>query len=263
MAEQRNAPVTATGANCFKEAVCIDAGRIFDSCTDKDCLSDLQVFFTDRTQPVIDNALSAKVKDVDIITVFLDVEPVPFNKGFYSVDITFFFKVTVAAYTSPVIPPVYVHGVAAFSKKVILYGSDGNVKVYTSTDPRNSLDRDNMNMPKASISVVEPMVLDSKLVEYCPGHALDCSISLPHCVCGQFEGDFAACQPKKAMLVSIGLFTIVQLERNVQMMIPVYDYAVPEKESNTTSDDPCEVFKKIKFPVNQFFPPKLTEANQL
>lgn len=34
MAEQRNAPVNATGANCFKEAVCIDAGRIFDSCTD-------------------------------------------------------------------------------------------------------------------------------------------------------------------------------------------------------------------------------------
>ena len=46
MAEQRTAPVTATGANCFKEAVCIDAGRIYDSCTDKDCLTDLQVFFT-------------------------------------------------------------------------------------------------------------------------------------------------------------------------------------------------------------------------
>ena len=139
MAEQRNAPVNATGANCFKEAVCIDAGRIFDSCTDKDCLSDLQVFFTDRTQPVIDNAISAKVKDLDIITVFLDVEPVPFNKGFYSVDITFFFKVSVAAYTSPVIPPAIIHGVAAFSKKVILYGSDGNVKVYTSTDSRTNL----------------------------------------------------------------------------------------------------------------------------
>lgn len=37
MAEQRNAPVNATGANCFKEAVCIDAGRIFDSCTDVHC----------------------------------------------------------------------------------------------------------------------------------------------------------------------------------------------------------------------------------
>ena len=34
MAEQRTAPVTATGANCFKEAVCIGAGRIYDSCTE-------------------------------------------------------------------------------------------------------------------------------------------------------------------------------------------------------------------------------------
>lgn len=75
MAEQRTAPVTATGANCFKEAVCIDAGRIYDSCTDKDCLTDLQVFFTDRAQPVIDSAMSIKCKDVEIITVYLDVEP--------------------------------------------------------------------------------------------------------------------------------------------------------------------------------------------
>lgn len=23
--------------NCFKEAVCVDAGRVYDSCCDKDC----------------------------------------------------------------------------------------------------------------------------------------------------------------------------------------------------------------------------------
>ena len=32
------------------------------------------MFFTDRAQPVIDNALSVKCKDVEIITVYLDVE---------------------------------------------------------------------------------------------------------------------------------------------------------------------------------------------
>ena len=32
---------------CFKEAVCIDAGRIYDSCGDKDCLEDLRVYFTE------------------------------------------------------------------------------------------------------------------------------------------------------------------------------------------------------------------------
>lgn len=36
MADQKTAPVAATGANCFKEAVCIDAGRIYDSCTEEE-----------------------------------------------------------------------------------------------------------------------------------------------------------------------------------------------------------------------------------
>ena len=264
MAEQRTAPVTATGANCFKEAVCIDAGRIYDSCTDKDCLTDLQVFFTDRAQPVIDSAMSIKCKDVEIITVYLDVEPVPFNKGFYSVDLTFFFKVTVSAYTSPVAPPANVVGIAAFSKKVILYGSDGNVKVYNSTDPRGGIDHDNTNMPKASVHVVDPMCLDSKLVECGCGRAFESGVTLPGSICNLFDGDFAVCKPEKVVLITIGLFTIVQLERSVQMMIPAYDYAVPDKESTSnSSEDPCEVFRKIKFPLNQFFPPKLSEADQL
>ena len=50
--------------SCFKEAVCIDAERIYDSCSDKDCLEDLQVFFSDKTQPIIDKAASIKCKKV-------------------------------------------------------------------------------------------------------------------------------------------------------------------------------------------------------
>ena len=34
--------------SCFKEAVCINAQRIYDSCSDKDCLEDLQVFSVTR-----------------------------------------------------------------------------------------------------------------------------------------------------------------------------------------------------------------------
>ncbi|EOS65602.1 hypothetical protein C814_00086 [Anaerotruncus sp. G3(2012)] len=108
------------------------------------------------------------------------------------------------------------------------------------------------------------MCLDSKLVECGPQRMFDSGVTLPASVCAKFDGDFAACKPQKVVLITIGLFTIVQLERSVQMMIPAYDYAVPDKEgsTNTGSDDPCEVFKKIKFPVNQFFPPKFNEIGQ-
>ena len=58
---------------------------------------------------------------------------------------------------------------------------------------------------------------------------------------------------------------IVQLERDVQMMIPVYDFCLPDKEctssGSSATDDPCELFRRIKFPVNEFFPPRLAELD--
>ena len=57
------------------------------------------------------------------------------------------------------------------------------------------------------------------------------------------------------MVVSLGIFTIVQLIRNVQMLMPVYDYCMPNKECTPTSENPCDLFHKMSFPVNEFFPP--------
>ena len=59
--------------------------------------------------------------------------------------------------------------------------------------------------------------------------------------------------------ITLGLFTIVQLQRKVQMMIPAYDFCIPDKESEYSTGDPCEMFKKIQFPMEDFFPPRLSE----
>lgn len=112
----------------INEAVCIDTNRVYDSCADKDCLSDLRVYFTNTSQQVINGATSVKCKKSEIINAYIDVQDVPFNRGFYSVDITYFFKITLDVCTSRVAPPVCVSGLATFTKKCILYGSDGNVK---------------------------------------------------------------------------------------------------------------------------------------
>lgn len=42
-------PSVRPGAN-FKEAVCIDTNRVYDSVSDKNCLEDLQVTFPDDVQ---------------------------------------------------------------------------------------------------------------------------------------------------------------------------------------------------------------------
>ena len=76
--------------NC-NDAVCIDAGRVYDSCCDRDCLEDLRCFFLPETQTLINNALSVRLRGAEVLNVFIDVEPVNFNKGYYSCDLTFFF----------------------------------------------------------------------------------------------------------------------------------------------------------------------------
>ncbi|MBC8545928.1 hypothetical protein H8711_03105 [Clostridiaceae bacterium NSJ-31] len=238
------------GNNLFKEAVCIDTKRIYDSCSAKDCLEDLQVFFVPEDQAIIDGCNNLKAKSAEILNVYLDVEPVPFNKGFYSVDITFFFSVKVQVYTAASSTPCILDGLAYFTKKVILYGSEGNVRVYCSDHPNQY----STNMPTACVSVVDPIVLSARV---CPCHdCCPCHVEIPKEICCNFKGDFGGCTPEKCVYVTIGMFTIVQLERSVQMMVPAYDFCIPDKECITTTDDPCEVFKAIKFPTGDFFPPR-------
>ena len=44
-------------------------------------------------------------------------------------------------------------------------------------------------------------------------------------------------------------------------MIPSYSYCMPEKECACGSgcSDPCDLFRNIAFPVNEFFPPNAVE----
>ncbi|MGI5855788.1 MAG: hypothetical protein ACOX64_04905 [Candidatus Merdivicinus sp.] len=256
---------SAVGANCFKEAVCVNAGRIYDSCSSKDCLEDLRVYFTTVTQPVIDGAQSIKCRKVEVLNVFMDVENVPFNKGFYSVDMTYYFLITVDVYSSPLTPPCTVQGIAVFSKKVILYGSEGNVKSFSSNHSYESTGGEDCpslisDCPTAKVQVVDPIILSCRLCDSLSPRC-ECAVSIPQNLCRRLSGDCVATEVKRYVYVTIGMFSIVQLEREVQMMIPVYDYSVPDKECVSSADDPCELFRKIKFPVNEFFPPRLAELD--
>lgn len=247
---------------CFKEAVCVDAYRVYDSCADKDCLEDLKVYFTDAGQNVINQACNVRMKKVDVITVYLDLEPVPFHKGFYTVDMTFFFEVTLDVFFAPAAAPVTVTGLSIFNKKVVLYGSEGNVKVFSSDFSFEELDAQNApgkNLPKATVQVAEPIGLSARICD-CRDMCEPCC-RIPDCICGRFGGEFCTCDTSRNVYATIGIFTIVQIERNVQMLIPAYDFCIPEKECTTTSDNPCELFSKIDFPTDEFFPPKVTDMN--
>ncbi len=243
-----------------KESVCIDAFRIYDSCADKDCCQNLRVFFGESGQNVIDQADSVRVKDVNVITTFIDLEEIPFQRGFFTVDITFFFEVNLEVFISPSVVPVSVCGISIFKKKTVLYGSEGNVKIFSSDFVNNDTDlqlTQSNNLPKCTVQVATPVTLDAKLCVP-GGNSCQTANRIPDCICRRFGGEFILNDDvEKIVTMTIGLFSIVQIERNVQLRIPAYEFCVPKKECTESSESPCDLFSRIAFPTDEFYPPNL------
>lgn len=262
--QEQSQSVQQNGNDC--DAVCIDAARIYDSCGAKDCLRDLPVMFKSEDQEIVENACSCKVCKVSVITSTVNVEPVAFHRGFYSVDMVFYFAVTCEVYTTAASLPTTITGLTSYAKRVVLYGSDGCVKTFSSEDSGiNCLSPDDEcncrhkeSVPKATVQISDPMALSAKLkCQRSNDYQNRCSHScntVPACVTA-FFGEPLVNPENNFIAVTIGIFTITQLIRNVQLLIPSYDYCIPRKECTSKTDDPCEAFSKIEFPTDCFFPP--------
>lgn len=253
-------------SNCHRDETCIQTDKIYDSCRDKDCLEDLRVYLTHCGQELVDRAINVKARKAEVIWVYIDLEPVPFNDGYYTVDLKYFFKVTLDVFTGVGAPKI-VHGLATFDKKVILFGSEGNAKKFTSCYHEDSVDAQIMqksNLPKGVVECVEPIALNAKLVDKCKHHhhlAEDLA-SVPEGICKCFDDNLVNSTEGKIVLVTLGIFTIVKIEREVQLTIPDSNFCIPRKECiGSTDDDPCELFEKIKFPFDEFYPPKLSNLD--
>ncbi len=254
-------PVSGVKDNC--EAVCIHTKKIFDSCRDKDCIEDLRFYPTVAGQDILNRAQSVKGGQAELLYTYINVEPVVFNRGFYTVDMRFFYRVTLNAYCS--CPrPVEVEGLCVFDKRVILFGSEGNAKIFSSQMRIDALDRqmlEQSNMPVAVVEAVDPIVLDAKLVECCENRCCDCDIcEIPACVCQCFGCELTMGDDYRRAFITLGQFSIIRLERDSQLLMPVFDYCMPDKDCSCAggccaNEDPCELFQNISFPVEEFFPP--------
>lgn len=139
----------------IREAVCIHTKKIFDSCRDKDCVEDLRVYPTRCSQEVIDRAQSIKAGSAELLYAYIDVEPVTFNRGFYTVDVRYFYRITADAFVGAS-RPVQVCGLAVFSKRAVLFGSESGSKSFTSVDNENQV----QCVPQSSLptAVVEAVI---------------------------------------------------------------------------------------------------------
>ena len=107
------------------------------------------------------------------------------------------------------------------------------------------------------MEVLDPMVLTSKVKE---AHACTCetgTIQVPECIRELFEDPLVLSGGQRQLLVTLGQFSIIRLERDAQLVVPVLDYSIPCKEccdAPGCAEDPCEMFSRIPFPTARFAP---------
>lgn len=281
--------ITDKDLSKIREAVCIQTEKIYDSCRERDCIEDAPVLFKNPqcVQRLIDAAINVKCRRAEILDVYTDIEPVPFKRGFFTVDIKFFILVTLDFFiptgtgTGPagttIVPRT---GLVVFDKKVILFGSEGNVKIFKSKFVEHDVDvplTSNLqqdNVPIAKVEVAEPICLNARIQDLLDKLFDDCCLhQFPRHVTAALtdneEEEIArfvsntvrppnAQLPTRRVVVTIGLFSIVKLVRLVQLLIPAFDFCVPNKECiAATEENPCVLFDTIDFPEEEFFPPQI------
>lgn len=248
-----------------REAVCVHTKKVYDSCKDKECLQDVRVYLTRCSQSVLDNSMNVKAKSAELLWAYIDVEPVPFNKGYFTVDVRYYYRITAEGYCGTG-RTGEISGLAVFDKRTVLYGGEGGAKTFSSQYIPNGSDIQNFsrtNAPTAVIEVVDPVILSANVVD-ASNCCCECMLNeVPECICGCFDDDFLLSEDGKKLYVTLGQFSIIRLERDIQLLMPAYDLCIPSKEcAGSCSDDPCELFQKFKFPVDQFFPPQKNRVSE-
>ena len=246
-------------AEDLREALSIHTHKITDSCRDKDCIEDLRVYLTTGSQAILDSSTGARVRCADLLYTYIDVEPVAFDRNHYCIDVTFYYRILADA-TVGAARPAALYGLAVFSKRAVLCGEDSRAHIFTSNTRFGCPDGftiGSANRPTAVVEVLDPMVLSSRVREVCECACQDMPLQIPEGIRQLFDDELVISGDRRRLFVTLGQFSIIRLERDAQLVVPVLDYSMPTKEccdSAGCSEDPCEMFSRIPFPEKEFVP---------
>ena len=226
-----------------REAVCISTQKIMDACRDQDCMEDLTVYLTQESQETLECATSVKARSAELLYAEVGVEPINYQDDYYCVSVQYYYRIIADAVLCAV-RPAAIYGLATFNKRVTLFGGDEGARVFTSTGATVSGE-----LPEAVVEAIDPVILRARIQEVCQCHRPACSCqgtSLPQPVAEAFDDELVLSGQNRILTVTLGQFSLIRLERQTQLLIPSYDYCMPEK--------PCEAFSRMQFPVQAFFP---------
>jgi hypothetical protein len=241
-----------------------------DSCRDRDCFENARVYLSDFGNEVLEHTSTIRAKSAKIVWTCIDIDPIRFNRGFYSVNIRFYvklvFEACVCAGRSQEI-----EGITVLEKRVILYGGESNVSVFKShgvagenfcgCTPRESEEE---NEPTAIVEVVSPVLLGARIVDRvneCTCCFCCCDGDIPKPVHACLEaplsfGGFGGADGRggeRYLTVSLGIFSVISIVRSAQYLVQATEYCIPEKECiPVEEDDPCRVFRNMPFPTGEF-----------
>ena len=233
------------------DSVNIQTDKILDACRDKDCIDDLRVYPTVSSQAIIDSAFSVRPDGASLIYADVNVNPISFHRGFYTVDVSYFYLVT--GETFPDGTPV--RGLAVFDKRVILYGSEGSVKRFSSVSSMKSDIVTEPRGPLAVVDAVDPIALSLRIGEAGTGDDVELR-SIPQEIIDAIGEELNLTGTGKRLYVTLGQFSMIRLERSVPLTLNAENY-LPENEcAGSSGDDPCTMFSRVRFPVEEFFPPE-------
>ena len=261
MAENRF-PCSGSQTGRGGELVSIETNRILDSCRDRDCFEDVKVLLTDFGNEILEHTANIRTKNACITWTYIGIEPVKFNRGFYSVLIRFYVKLTFEACLCGGKSQEF-DGVAVLEKRVILYGSESNVSVFKSNPDASDYCATpepccaGKNVPIAVVEVVDPIVLNVKVHEPDePCCSCCCCGDIPERVSDRLCGTLNDRNDGRYLTVSLGIFSVVRIVRPAQYLINATEYCVPDKECiSAEEDNPCTLFRSMAFPSAEFCPP--------
>lgn len=244
---------------------CVDTYRIYDSCIGQECLRNLRFCTTDTYQEILNNASALRIRDISVLWVRILTEEVPFRTGYYNITARYYFRITLEVCQGLGAIPQIISGLACYDKNVILYGGEGNVSVFYSDNQQGFCNAapafeqiiGGNKVPRVVVEVATPVGLDINLVDLNSEENAPCCQNLPDEIAAQFEGSFSGeFNITQTAFITIGIFTIIRLERPAQLSLDGCSNCFPDKtcESTDVFTDACTLFNSMEFPYNDFAP---------
>ena len=165
------------------------------------------------------------------------------------------------------------YSLAIAEKSVVLYGGEGSTTVFRSSNSggfccTDCVEEGSANTPVAAVEAVAPIVLSSRVLccenngnaccscECKPSCACEVTETIPAPIGELFDGCLALSGEDggNRLVVSLGIFSVVRLERAAQLLVNAQAFSVPDKECVSASSDenPCCLFRSMAFPTNAF-----------